>query len=168
MNKFIWIRIFYCCHFPPFHMKVFFISTFFHWPRQTTLEHKAPALNFHPQLVLSRIVSERRSGIRKSFWRWFKPIYKDNRWLSPNQFWLFGNRHPELNKHVKNNDHVCPLYLSEGMSLGVTRSCSIFNLQGVVLPPKQSPLGAPLVVGCSWHPPLGCQIAFFCGKCTER
>lgn len=51
---------------------------------------KAPDPKFHLKLVFSQIVLEQRSGIKKSFWGWFKPIYKDNRQFSPNLFWLFG------------------------------------------------------------------------------
>lgn len=68
--------------------------------------HTVP--KFHPKLVFSQIVLEQRSGIKKSFWGWFKPIHKDNRRLSSNQFWLLGILHPELNKHVKTKDMFVP------------------------------------------------------------
>ena len=129
---------------------------------------KAHRPKFHSKLEFSPIVLEQRSGIKKSFWGWFKPKYKHNRRLSPNQFWLFGILHPELNKHVENKDHVCPLPFSEGMSLEVTWSGGIFNLQGAVPLPMQSLLGAPQAGGCSWHPPLECQTASFCGRHTEE
>lgn len=74
---------------------------------------------FHLKLVFYQIVSERRSGIKKSLWRWLKPINTD-RPLSPNHLWLFGILHPELKKHVKTKT-MSALHLSEGRSLKVTR-----------------------------------------------
>lgn len=87
LNKFILII---CCHFLPLsHDSCIF---FFFWDEDK--HHLSPKANdpkFHPKLGFSQIVSEQRSGIKKSFWGWFKPIYKDDRSFSPNQFWLFGS-----------------------------------------------------------------------------
>lgn len=85
LNKFILII---CCHFFLFHMTV----VYFFWDEDK--HHPSPKAHdpkFHPKLVFSQIVLEQRPGIKKSFWGWFKPIYKDNRQFSPNQFWLFGS-----------------------------------------------------------------------------
>lgn len=115
LNKFI--LLFYCCHFL-FHdscILIIFWDEDKHHPSS-----KAHHPEFHPKLLFSQIVLEQWSCIKKSFWGWFKPIYKDNRRLSSDQLWLFGILHPELNKQVKNKDHVCPLPLSEGMSFEVT------------------------------------------------
>lgn len=104
-----------------FRMTTVYQIFFWRW-RQTSLKPKgSPSRVQSEQLVFSQIVLEQQSCIKKSFWGWFKPIHKDNRRLSSNQLWLFGILHPELNKQVKNKDHVCPLHLSEGMSLEVTR-----------------------------------------------
>lgn len=87
--------IFYCCHFFC-HVIVVYQYFFPRW-RQTSTEQKGSLSKVPSEFVLSRIVLEQQPGIKKSFWGWFKPIYKDIRQFSPNQFRLFGILHPKLN-----------------------------------------------------------------------
>lgn len=128
---------------------------------------KPPDPKFHPKLMFSQIVLEQRSGIKKSFWGWFKPIYKDNRQFSPNPFWLFGIIHPESNMS-KTKTMFVPFPSLREMSSEVTSSGGMFNLQGAVPLPRQTLLDVPQAGGCSWHLPLECQTAFFCGRHKQR
>lgn len=54
------------------------------------------------------------------------------------------------------------------MSLEMTSSGGVFNLRGAVPLPRQTLLDVPQAGGCSWHLPLECQTASFCGRHTEE